>query len=89
MPENKMKYLISLFEKAKYDSLDIALELTVPTCEDTEIIIVKNANLDYKLNYYKESYNESLELKRFPEIKILSIKEGNFSNIIQDRKVDI
>lgn len=82
MPENKMKYLISLFEKAKHDSLDIALELTVPTCEDTEIIIVKNANLDYKLNYYKESYNEDLELKRFPEIKILSIKEGNFSNII-------
>ena len=82
MPENKMNYLISLFEKAKYDSLDIALELTVPTCEDTEIIIVKNANLDYKLNYYKESYNENLELKRFPEIKILSIKEGNFSNII-------
>ena len=82
MPENKMEYLISLFEKAKYDSLDIALELTVPTCEDTEIIIVKNANLDYKLNYYKESYNENLELKRFPEIKILSIKEGNFSNII-------
>ena len=89
MPENKMNYLISLFEKAKYDSLDIALELTVPTCEDTEIIIVKNTNLDYKLNYYKESYNENLELKRFPEIKILSIKEGNFSNIIQDRKVDI
>lgn len=82
MPENKMKQLVSLFEKAKYDSLDIALELTVPTCEDTEIIIVKNANLDYKLNYYKESYNENLELKRFPEIKILSIKEGNFSNII-------
>lgn len=82
MPENKMNYLISLFEKAKNDSLDIALELTVPTCEDTEIIIVKNANLDYKLNYYKESYNENLELKRFPEIKILSIKEGNFSNII-------
>ena len=82
MPENKMKQLMSLFEKAKYDSLDIALELTVPTCEDTEIIIVKNANLDYKLNYYKESYNEDLELKRFPEIKILSIKEGNFSNII-------
>ena len=82
MSENKMKQLVSLFEKAKYDSLDIALELTVPTCEDTEIIIVKNANLDYKLNYYKESYNEDLELKRFPEIKILSIKEGNFSNII-------
>lgn len=89
MPENKMNYLISLFEKAKYDSLDIALELTVPTCEDTEIIIVKNANLDYKLNYYKESYNEDLELKRCTEIKILKVKEGNFSNIIQDRKVDI
>lgn len=89
MAESKIKQLELLFEKAKYDSLDIALELTVPTREATEIIIVKNANLDYKLNYYKESYNENLELKRFPEIKILSIKEGNFSNIIQDRKVDI
>ena len=82
MPENKMKQLESLFEKAKYDNMDIALELTLPTCKKTEIIIVKNANLDYKLNYYKESYNDDLELKRFTEIKILAIKEGNFSNII-------
>lgn len=82
MPENKMKQLESLFEKAKYDNMDIALELTVPTCKETEIIIVKNANLDYKLNYYKKSYNDDLELKRFTEIKILAIKEGNFSNII-------
>lgn len=79
---NKMGNLEKAFEEAKNNNLDIALELTVPTCEATEIIIVKNANLDYKLNYYKESYNENLELKRFSEIKILNIKVGNFNNII-------
>ena len=80
--ETKMQQLELLFEKAKYDNKDIALELTVPTREATEIIVIKNANLDYKLNYYKESYNEDLELKRFTEIKILKVKEGNFSDII-------
>lgn len=79
---NKMSNLEKVFEEAKNNNLDIALELTVPTCEATEIIIVKNENLDYKLNYYKESYNENLELKRFSEIKILNIKVGNFNNII-------
>jgi hypothetical protein len=82
MAESKIKQLELLFEKAKYDNKDIALELTVPTREATEIIIVKNANLDYKLNYYKESYNENLELKRCTEIKILKVREGNFSDII-------
>lgn len=82
MPENKMKLLETSFEEAKSKNLDVALELTVPTCEATEIIVVKNANLDYKLNYYKESYNEDLELKRFTEIKILNIKVGDFNNII-------
>ena len=82
MPENKMKLLEASFEEAKSKNLDVALELTVPTCEATEIIDVKNANLDYKLNYYKESYNEDLELKRFTEIKILNIKVGDFNNII-------
>ena len=82
MPENKMKLLEASFEEAKSKNLDVALELTVPTCKATEIIVVKNANLDYKLNYYKESYNEDLELKRFTEIKILNIKVGDFNNII-------
>lgn len=83
MSESKMRVLELYFNEAKKQGLDIALELTVPKSSETEIIIVKNSNLDYKLNYYKESYNEEWELKRFPEIKIVKIKAGNFKDIMK------
>lgn len=77
MPENKMKVLEYYFNEAKEKDLDVALELTVPDSLETEIIIVKNGNLDNKLNYYKQSYNEDLELIRFTKIKIINIKTGH------------
>lgn len=66
------------FEIAKETQQDIAIELTVPTREATEIIIVKNDNLDYKLDYYLNNYNDNLELERFTEIKILNISLINW-----------
>ena len=83
MPENKMKVLEYYFNEAKEKNLDVALELTVPDSLETEIIIVKNGNLDNKLNYYKQSYKEDLELIRFTKIKITNIKTGHFSNIME------
>ena len=80
--ETEMDTLGLLFRDAQAQNLDVALELTVPTCEETEIIIVKNKNLEYNLVYYKENYNENLELIRFPEIKIVNMKMGEFANII-------
>ena len=58
--------------KAKECNRDIALELTVPGQKATEIIIVKNENIDYKMDYYCKNYNETLELNRCKEIKILN-----------------
>ena len=68
---NKEK-LKEFFKIAKENKKDIAIELTVPTREDTEIIIVKFGNLDYKLDYYLKNYNDNLELNRCAEVKILS-----------------
>lgn len=68
---NKEK-LKDIFEIARENKKDIAIELTVPTREDTEIIIVKFGNLDYKLDYYLKNYNDKLELNRCAEVKILS-----------------
>lgn len=68
---NKEK-LKEIFEVAKENKKDIAVELTVPTRQDTEIIIVKFGNLDYKLDYYLKNYNDNLELNRCAEVKILS-----------------
>lgn len=64
--------LIDVFIKAKECNRDVALELTVPGQEETEIIIVKVSNLDYKLDYYISNYNEDLELNRCKDIRILN-----------------
>ena len=69
MSKEKLK---EFFKIAKENKKDIAIELTVPTREDTEIIIVKFGNLDYKLDYYLKNYNDKLELNRCAEVKILS-----------------
>lgn len=68
---NKEK-LKEIFEIAKESNKDVAIELTVPTRTATEIIIVKHDNLDYKLSYYLNNYNDNLELERCVDIKILS-----------------
>lgn len=73
--------LEEIFKTAKKDTLDVAIELTVPTRKDTEIIIIKNGNLDYKLDYYKKNYTKNLVLNRCEDIKILSAKVGNFKII--------
>ena len=51
MKIDKFQDLIDISIKAKECNRDIALELTVPEQKETEIIIVKNENIDYKMNY--------------------------------------
>lgn len=63
--------LKEIFKEAKEGFVDVILELTVPGRKKPEYIIVLNDNLDYKLKYYLENYNDNLELIRCPEIKIL------------------
>lgn len=67
----KFQDLIDISIKAKECNRDIAVELTLPDREQTEIIIIRNSNIDYKLDYYCKNYNENLELNRCKDIKIL------------------
>lgn len=64
--------------KAKLEGKDVAVEITVPTKKATEVIIVKNPNLDYKLEYYKNNYTEKLVLNKCDKIKILDAKVIKF-----------
>ena len=71
MDKQKLK---EIFEEAKQKTIDVILELTVPTREVSEYIIVLTDNLDYKLDYYMKNYNDNLELVRCTDVKILSVK---------------
>lgn len=64
--------------KAKLEGKDVAVEITVPTKKATEVIIVKNPNLDYKLEYYKNNYTGKLVLNKCDKIKILDAKVIKF-----------
>ena len=69
-----IKELSKIFMKAKLEGKDVAVEITVPTKKATEVIIVRNPNLDYKLEYYKNNYTEKLVLNKCDKIKILNAK---------------
>ena len=69
MTKEKLK---EVFQNAKETHFDVVIEVTVPTREATELIIVRNPNLDYKLEYYLNNYNENLELNRCNDVKIVS-----------------
>ena len=68
----KKEALVKLFTLAQKNGYDIALELTVPTRKESEFIIVLHDNLEYKLDYYNNNYNDNLELIRNTDIKILN-----------------
>ena len=70
--------LEAAFKVAKDNNKDLAIELTVPERKATEVIIVKNDNLDYKLNYYRERYTDDLCLSGVRGIKMLQAKTIDF-----------
>ena len=74
----KINKLEKIFLKAKLEKKDVAIELTVPTRQSSEVIIVKNNNLEYKLDYYRNNYTDDLVLNRCADIKILDAKVIDF-----------
>lgn len=68
----KKSDLKAIFDDAKQRTLDVLLELTLPEREEPEYIVVVTDNLDYKLDYYMANYDDNLELKHCPAIRIRS-----------------
>lgn len=88
MKIKKFQDLIDICIKAKECNRDVALELTVPNQEETEIIIIKNSNIDYKLDYYCKNYNENLELNRCKDIKILNAEIVMWGSMLATYKIN-
>lgn len=64
--------LEKVFKEAIDHNTDVCIELTLPGRKINEFTIVLNGNLDYKLDYYKNNYNENLELLKCADIKIIN-----------------
>ncbi len=54
----KKENLISIFDTAILMKNDIAVEVTVPGQETTEVILTRAENLENKLAFYKKAYDE-------------------------------
>lgn len=69
---NKKEKFLSAFDNENYT--EVTVEVTVPDCPETELIINSKANFAGKRKYYEKAYNDNLELNSFNDIKIIGYK---------------
>lgn len=74
----KKENLILIFDTAKRTKMDIAVEVTIPGQETTEVIIDRYENLDNKLEFYKKAYDENCVHCINKDVKIVSAWCVNF-----------
>ncbi len=79
----KAKELKKYFLKAKLEGKDLAIESTSYGKKNTEIVIIRFSNLDYKLKYYINSYDEFLVNNKCRYIKIINAYTLNFNDIVK------
>lgn len=83
----KMHHLENCFSAAKkVDAKYIGLSIEHKGTPKREIIINPSENFEYKLEYYKKTYNDDLQHNFDPEnVRIFSVTFGNtFSEIEED-----
>ena len=73
--------LIAVFNLAKESKNDIAVEVTIPGQETTEVIINRHENLDNKLAFYTKAYDEECIHCMNKEVRIVTAYCIDFFNI--------
>ena len=73
--------LIAVFNLAKENKNDIAVEVTIPGQETTEVIINRHENLDNKLTFYTKAYDENCVHCMNKEVKIVAAYCIDFFNV--------
>lgn len=74
----KRENLISVFDTAKLTKMDIAVEVTIPGQETTEVIVNRYENLNNKLKFYTKAYDENCVHCMNKEVKIVNVWCVNF-----------
>jgi hypothetical protein len=85
----KKENLISIFDTAKLMKNDIAIEVTIPGQETTEVIINRYENLDNKLEFYTKAYDENCVHCMNNEVKIVNAWCVNFFKYYDKRSGEI
>lgn len=84
--ELKMENLEVCFMGAKFNKMDyVGVLIEMDGFPQPEVIINKAENIDSKLAYYKKTYDENLNHKFAPGIRIVGFSYGqNFADIEHD-----
>lgn len=77
--------LRSIFDTAKETKMDIAIEVTIPGQDTTEVIINRYENLENKLNFYTKAYDENCVHCMNKEVKIVNAWCVNFFEMYDNR----
>lgn len=86
---NYMEHLINNFDQAKLqEARFVGLLIRMDGFEKDEIIINEKENFDTKLEYYKNTYDESLNHKFAKGIRISGFTFGDTFDDIQADLVD-
>ena len=85
----KKENLISIFDTAKLCKNDIAIEVTIPGQETTEVIINRNENLDNKLEFYNKAYDENCVHCMNKEVKIVDAWCVNFFKMYDNKNGEL
>ncbi|WP_397331791.1 hypothetical protein [Paenibacillus sp. JSM ZJ436] len=73
-----MSDLIEIFNDAKeFNAKYVAVKIEMDGFNKPEVIINERANIDTKLAYYKNTYNEDLTHKYSSGIRIVNYSYGN------------
>lgn len=81
----KKENLICIFDTAKETKMDIAIEVTIPGQETTEVIVNRYENLENKLEFYKKAYDEKCVHCMNKEVKIVDAWCVNFFEMYDNR----
>ncbi|GMR66684.1 MULTISPECIES: hypothetical protein [Bacillus] len=74
-------YIKALIEGAEY----VAVQIEMDGFQSDEVIINDKYNIDSELKYYKKTYNENLEHRWTPGIRIIGFAYGySFSEILHE-----
>lgn len=72
------KLLIEAINEAIDKKMDLAIEITIPNQEETDIIISKNKSLKNKIEYYCRVYDEYLIHVMNADVQIVGVYMGEF-----------